>query len=80
MGKRRIGIRWCWIDAIRYHETTCDQLWWWHLSPDSGPLLELPLCRPGIDYAIVTASNNKNYLVLAGSREAAFFAIDQLMQ
>ncbi len=39
-----------------------------------------PYADRSIDYAIVTASNNKNYLVLAGSREAAFFAIDQLMQ
>jgi len=39
-----------------------------------------PYADQSIDYAIVTASNNKNYLVIAGSREAAFFAIDQLMQ
>lgn len=39
-----------------------------------------PYADRSIDYAIVTASNNKNYLVLSGSREAAFFAIDQLMQ
>ncbi len=39
-----------------------------------------PYADRSIDYAIVTASNNKSYLVLAGSREAAFFAIDQLMQ
>lgn len=39
-----------------------------------------PYADRSIDYAIVTASNNKNYLILSGSREAAFFAIDQLMQ
>lgn len=39
-----------------------------------------PYADRSIDYAIFTASNNKNYLVLAGSREAVFFAIDQLMQ
>lgn len=39
-----------------------------------------PYADRSLDYAIVTASNNKNYLVLSGSRESLFFAIDQLMQ
>ncbi|MCC6934393.1 MAG: hypothetical protein IT406_01705 [Candidatus Yanofskybacteria bacterium] len=39
-----------------------------------------PYADRSIDYAIVLASNGKNYLVLTGSREAMFFAIDQLMQ
>lgn len=33
-----------------------------------------------LDYGIVTASNNKNYLVITSSRESLFFTIDQLMQ
>lgn len=33
-----------------------------------------------LDYGIVTASNNKNYLVITSSRESLFFVIDQLMQ
>lgn len=39
-----------------------------------------PYADRSIDYAVVTASNNKSYLILSGSRESAFFAIDQLMQ
>jgi hypothetical protein len=53
----------------------------------SGTYRQVPLRYknfPGpdrsLDYGIVTASNNKNYLVLAGSREAMFYAIDQLMK
>lgn len=33
-----------------------------------------------IDYAVITASNNKSYLVIAGSREAIYGAIDKLRQ
>jgi hypothetical protein len=39
-----------------------------------------PYADQSLDYAIVTASNNKNYLTIASSRESLFFAIDQLMQ
>jgi hypothetical protein len=39
-----------------------------------------PYADRSIEWAVMTASNNKNYLLLAGSREAMFFAIDQLMQ
>lgn len=39
-----------------------------------------PYADRSMDYAIVTASNNKNYLIISGSREALFFIIDQLMQ
>jgi hypothetical protein len=39
-----------------------------------------PYADRSLDYAVVTASNNKNYLVISGSRESLFFAIDQLMQ
>jgi hypothetical protein len=39
-----------------------------------------PYADHSVDYAIVSASNNRKYLVLAASREAAFFAIDQLQQ
>ena len=39
-----------------------------------------PYADKSLDYAIVTASNNTNYLVLASSRESLFFVIDQLMQ
>ncbi len=42
--------------------------------------LNFPYADASIDYAIMSASNNKNYLVIAGSRQALFFAIDQLMQ
>ena len=33
-----------------------------------------------IDYAIMTASNGKNYLIIASSREAMYAAIDQMAQ
>jgi hypothetical protein len=39
-----------------------------------------PYADSSVDYAIVTASNNKNYLILSASRESMFFAIDQLMR
>jgi hypothetical protein len=39
-----------------------------------------PYADTSIDWAIVSASNGKNYLVIASSRESIFFAIDQLMQ
>jgi hypothetical protein len=39
-----------------------------------------PYADRSIDFANVHASNGKDYLVLSGSREAMFFAIDQLMQ
>ncbi len=39
-----------------------------------------PYADKSLDYAIVTASNNKNYLVIAASREAIFSVVDQLVQ
>jgi len=39
-----------------------------------------PYADSSIDYAVITASNNKNYLILSASRESMFFVIDQLMQ
>jgi hypothetical protein len=39
-----------------------------------------PSADQSLDWAIALASNGKNYLVMTGSRESAFFAIDQLMQ
>ena len=42
--------------------------------------LNFPYADKSVDYAIVTASNNKNYLVISSSRESIFFVIDQLMQ
>jgi hypothetical protein len=42
--------------------------------------LNFPYADKSVDYAIVTASNNKNYLVISSSRESIFFVIDQLVQ
>ncbi len=39
-----------------------------------------PYADRSIDYAVMLASNGKNYLILSGSRQSMFFAIDQLMQ
>lgn len=39
-----------------------------------------PYADSSVDYAIVTASNNKNYLIISASRESIFFIIDQLMK
>lgn len=39
-----------------------------------------PYADLSADWAIVPASNNKNYLVISGSRESMFFAIDQLLK
>lgn len=39
-----------------------------------------PYADRSLDWAVLTASNGKDYLLLAGSRESVFFAIDQLMQ
>jgi len=39
-----------------------------------------PYADSSLDWTILTASNNKNYLVIAGSREAMFFTLDQLTQ
>lgn len=39
-----------------------------------------PYADVSLDWSILTASNNKSYLIIAGSREAAFLAIDQLLQ
>lgn len=39
-----------------------------------------PTADTSIDWAVLTASNGKSYLIIAGSREAMFFTIDQLMQ
>jgi hypothetical protein len=39
-----------------------------------------PYADRSIDYGIILASNGKNYLIIANSRESIFFAIDQLMQ
>lgn len=39
-----------------------------------------PYADTSVDYAIVAASNNTNYLVVSASRESMFFAIDRLTQ
>lgn len=39
-----------------------------------------PYADLSVDWAIVPASNNKNYLVITGSRESMFFAVDQLLK
>ena len=39
-----------------------------------------PYADLSIDWAIVPASNNKNYLVITGSRESMFFTVDQLLK
>lgn len=39
-----------------------------------------PYADHALDWAIVAASNNKNYLVVTGSRESMFYTIDQLLQ
>lgn len=39
-----------------------------------------PYADQSLDWAMVLASNGKNYLVLTGSREAMFFAVDHLSQ
>ncbi len=39
-----------------------------------------PHADKSLDYGIVSATNNKNYLVITASRESLFFVIDQLMQ
>jgi hypothetical protein len=39
-----------------------------------------PYADKSLDYGVVSATNNKSYLVIAASRQALFFAIDQLMQ
>ena len=37
-----------------------------------------PYADKSVDYAIVTALNGKNYLVITGSREAMYGSIDKL--
>ena len=39
-----------------------------------------PYADRSIDWGIVLASNGKNYLVIAGSRQSVFFAIDRLLE
>ncbi len=39
-----------------------------------------PYADASVDYAIVTASNNLNYLIISASRESIFFIIDQLLK
>jgi hypothetical protein len=39
-----------------------------------------PAADISIDWAVVPASNGTNYLVISGSRQSAFFAIDRLLQ
>lgn len=39
-----------------------------------------PYADHALDWSIVAASNSKNYLVITGSRESMFYAIDQLLQ
>lgn len=39
-----------------------------------------PYADQSIDYAIVLASNGRNYLIISTSRESIFYAIDQLVQ
>lgn len=39
-----------------------------------------PYADKSIDWAIVPASNNINYLVISGSRESMFYAINQLLK
>ena len=39
-----------------------------------------PYADRSLDWSVITASNNKSYLIISGSRESMFFAIDQLMQ
>lgn len=39
-----------------------------------------PYADRSVDWAIVPASNGKNYLVIAGSRQGMFFATDQLLK
>lgn len=40
--------------------------------------INFPYADSSIDYAIVTASNNVNYLVIASSRESLFYVVDLL--
>lgn len=39
-----------------------------------------PYADLSADWAVMLASNGKNYLIISASRESMFFAIDQLMQ
>jgi len=39
-----------------------------------------PYADRSIDWAIIPASNRKNYLIISGSREGMFFTVDQLLK
>lgn len=42
--------------------------------------LNFPFAHSSIDYAVVTASNGKRYLVMTTSRQSMFWTVDTLLK